>query len=306
MALTYNELDAHVRDKYIPVLMDQFYSSTPMMATLMSKAKVVYDSGQKIDIPVLYGDLPNGWYEGLDTFDISQVETTTLAKFDWKQLYVDVTLDGTTILKIEGDEKILSIVATKMENAAKTFSRAFSQAIFADQGAKAILPLTDAMATTGTYGEIDKSTYSWWQGNVNTTGGAFDMDMLQSMYGDCSDGAIQPDLIVTTQDIYDKIWLRVQPQQRGNLDNSPGLAKIGFSGISFNKATIVVDSHCNSGYIYVLNTDFWKQVVHKKRNMFWTEKKVPLNQDAWVRQLLWAGALCCSAPRWNGYISNVS
>jgi len=86
MELTYNELDAHVRDKYIPVLMDEFYYSTPLMAQLMNKNKVIYDSGQKIDIPVLYGDLPNGWYEGLDTFDISMVETTTLAKFDWKQL----------------------------------------------------------------------------------------------------------------------------------------------------------------------------------------------------------------------------
>lgn len=209
MALTYNELDAHVREKYIPVLQDQFYYSTPLMAQLMSKSKVVFNSGAKIDIPVLYGDLPNGWYTGLDTFDISSVETTTLAKFDWKQMYVDVTLDGTTILKVEGDEKVLSIVETKMENAGKTFSRAFSQALYADQGDKAILPLTDAIATSGTYGEINKATYSWWQGNVNTTGGAFDMDMLQGMYGDCCDGAIQPDLIITTQDIYDKIWLRV-------------------------------------------------------------------------------------------------
>lgn len=179
------------------------------MAQLMSKSKVVFNSGAKIDIPVLYGDLPNGWYTGLDSFDISSVETTTLAKFDWKQMYVDVTLDGTTILKVEGDEKVLSIVETKMENAGKTFSRAFSQALYADQGDKAILPLTDAIATSGTYGEINKATYSWWQGNVNTTGGAFDMDMLQGMYGDCCDGAIQPDLIITTQDIYDKIWLRV-------------------------------------------------------------------------------------------------
>ena len=306
MALTYNELDAHVKEKYIPILMDQFYTSTPLMAQLMAKNKVVFDSGQKIDVPVLYGDLPSDWYTGLDPFDISQVETTTLAKFLWKQMYVDVTIDGTTEATVEGDEKILSIVSTKMENATKTFSRKFSQALYASAGAKAILPLTTALATTGTYGEISKTSYSWWRGNVNTTGGAFDMDMLQSMYGDCSDGAIQPDLIITTQDIYDKIWLRVQPMQRSNLDNTPGLASIGFSGINFNKATILVDSYCNSGYIYVLNTDFWKLAVNKHRNMYWTDKKVPINQDAWVRQLLWMGALFCTAPRWNGYISNVT
>lgn len=306
MALTYDEIDAHVRDKYIPVLQDQFYYSFPLMVQLMSKAKVVYDSGDKIDQPVLYGDLPHGWYSGLDTFDISQVETTTLAKFQWKLLYVNVTIDGETELKVEGDEKILSIVETKMENAAKTFSKEFSESLYVNAGAKAIHPLSEAIATSGTYGEIVKGTYSWWQGNVNTTGGAFDMDMFQAMYGDCSDGAVQPDLIITTQDVYDKIWLRVQPQQRGNLDNTPALAHAGFTGIAFNKATIVVDNYCNSGYAYFLNTDYWKMVVHKKRNMKWTEPKVPLNQDAFVRQLLWAGALICVAPRWQGYITTIS
>ena len=210
MALTYSELDAHVREKYIPTLIDQFYYSTPLLTVLMNKNKVVYDSGSKVDIPVLYGDLPNGWYTGLDTFDISTKETTTLAKFEWKQSYVNVTIDGTTELKVEGDEKVLSIIETKMDNALKTFTRAFSQAIFStSQIANAVHPLITALAITGDYGEISKTNYSWWRGKVNSTGGAFDMDMLQGAYGDCSDGAVQPDLIITTQDIYDKIWLRV-------------------------------------------------------------------------------------------------
>uniref|UniRef100_A0A6M3LFP5 Putative capsid protein n=1 Tax=viral metagenome TaxID=1070528 RepID=A0A6M3LFP5_9ZZZZ len=221
-------------------------------------------------------------------------------------MYVNVTLDGETELKIEGDEKILSIIETKMDNASKTFSRKFTQALYASQGSKAIIDIPTAIGTSGTYGEISKDTYSWWQGSVNSTGGAFSMDMLQARYGACSDGPLQPDLIVTTQAIYDKIWLRVQPQQRGNLDNTPGLAKIGFSGINFNRATIVVDKYCPTGYIFILNTDFWKMVVHRKRNMFWTPPKVPINQDAWVRQLLWAGALICTGPRWQGYISNVT
>jgi hypothetical protein len=209
MALDYNEVDAHVREKYIPVLQDQYYKSTPLMALLMAKSKITYNSGARIDQPVLYGELPSGWYSGLDTFDISTVEETTLAKFDWKQFYVDVTIDGTTELKVEGDEKILSIIETKMENASKTFQKQLNESMFVDQGAKALLTLTDGINTTGTYGDINKATYSWWQGNVNSTGGAFSMDMLQTEYGNCSDGQVHPDLIITTQDIYNKIWARV-------------------------------------------------------------------------------------------------
>lgn len=306
MALDYNELDAHVRDKYIPVLQDQYYYSTPLTALLMAKSKVTYDSGKQIDQPVLYGELPSGWYNGLDTFDISSVEESTLAKFDWKQFYVNVTIDGTTLLKVEGSEKVLSIIETKMENASKTFNKQLNESMFVDGGAKALETLGDGINTTGTYGEINKATNSWWQGNVNSTGGAFSMDMLQTEYGNCSDGQIHPDLILTTQAIYNKIWARVQPVQRGNLDNTPGIAGIGFTGINFNQATIVVDNYCPSGHIYLLNSDFWKMIVHSKRDMYWTDKKVPLNQDAYVRQLLWAGALFTVAPRWNGQITNVT
>jgi len=209
MALDFNEIDTHVRDKYIPVLQDQYYLSTPLMALLMAKSKVTYDSGKQIDQPVLYGELPSGWYTGLDTFDISTVEETTLAKFDWKQFYTNVTIDGTTILKVEGSEKVLSIVETKMENAGKTFNKRLNESMFEDKGTKALLTLADGINTTGTYGEINKATYDWWQGNVNSTGGAFSMDMLQTAYGDSSDGQIHPDLIITTQAIFNKIWARV-------------------------------------------------------------------------------------------------
>jgi len=307
MALTYNEIDAHVREKYIPTLQDQFYYSTPIFTQLMAKSKIVYDSGSKIDQPVLYGDLNNGWYSGLDEFDISTLETTTVAKFAWKLAWVNVTISGEDELMVEGDEKVLSLVETKMDNAQKTFTKMMTKAMLStSQLTKAIHPFVTAISTTGTYGEINKANYSWWQGNVNSTGGAFSMDMFQSMYGDCSDGSVQPDLIITTQDIYDKIWLRVQPVQRGNLENTPALAKVGFSGISFNKATIVVDNACPSGYAFFLNTNYWKFVVHRKRNMYWTPPKVPIKQDAFVRQLLWAGALICAAPRWQGYITSIT
>jgi len=306
MALTYDQIDAHVRKKYIPVLQDAFYYSNPLVSILTDKSKVTFDSGKTIDIPILYGEENSGWYTGLDTFNIDTKEVTTLAEFDWYNFYVNVTLTGEDMLKVEGDEKIISLVETRMENASKTANRKLNMAMYTSGGSKAIKTLTDAIGISGTYGGISKDDYSWWQGNVNATGGAFTMQMLMDVYGDCCDGPIQPDLIITTQNIYNEIWSRVQPAQRGNLENTPTLARIGYTGISFNNATIVVDKYCPAGHIFVLNTEFWKLVVHKKRNMYWTEPKVPINQDAYVRQLLWRGALICAAPRWQGYIANVS
>lgn len=309
-ALTYDEIDAHVRDKYIPILIDQVYFGFPLWVRLAAKARVVYDSGDQIAQPVLYGDLAGGSYSGLETHDISTRQTTTLAKWDWKFYYVNVTIDGPTMLKTEGTEKILSLVESKMFNASQTMKKLLTQDVFGDgtgNSGKAMNGLLDAIATTGTYGEIVKDTYDWWQGQYNSTGGAFTMIMLQNKYGDCADGNVKPDLVITTQAIYDKIWARVQPAQRYiSSKRHADLAQVGFSGIEFNDAVIVVDKYCPSGYMFLLNTDFWKLVVHRERDMSWTEKKVPIDQDAYVRQCYWAGNLVCQAPRWNGMISSVT
>lgn len=310
MALTYDEIDAHVKDKYIPVLIDQVYYSFPLWIRLATKHRVVYDSGDKVDQPVLYGDLAGGSYDGLDTFDISTKATTTLAKWKWCFYYANVTIDGPTMLKVEGTEKVLSIVESKMENASKTMRKLLTQDVFGDgtgNDSKAMDGLLNALAVTGTYGEINKANYDWWHGQYNSTGGAFTLSMLQTQYGLCQDGNVKPDLIIVTQDIYNKIWARVQPAQRYiSSKRHADLAEIGFSGIEFNDAVIVVDKYCPSGYIFLLNTDYWKLVVHRKRDMDWTPPKVPIDQDAYVRQVLWAGNLVCQAPRWSGMISSVT
>lgn len=309
MALTYDEIDAHVKKKFIPTLVDQFYYSFPMFVRLSTKSNIQFNSGKKIAQPVLYGDLPGGSYSGLDTFDVSKRETTTHAEWDWKLYYVDVTIDGETELRIEGDEKILSLIKTKMQNAGLTMRKMMTQGLFAVSAGnndKDVNTLIEGIATSGTYGAIPKATYSWWQGNVNSTGGTTTLDMLQTEYGNASDGAIEPDIMITTQTIYNKIWARVQPQQRYLTDAHADLRAVGFSGITFNKAAIVVDKYCPSGYMFFLNTDFWKFITHSKRNFKWTPPKVPINQDAYVRQMLWAGNCVCVAPRWQAYISSMT
>ena len=309
MALTYSELDAHVKKKFIPTLIDQFYFSFPLLTRLANKARIQYNSGKKIALPVLYGDLPGGSYAGLDTFDVSKRETTTHAEWDWRLYYVDVTIDGETELKIEGDEKVLSLMATKIKNAGLTLRKMLTQSMFAvtpGNNGKDLNTMIEAINTTGTYGAINKATYSWWQGNYDSTGGTTTLDMIQTQYGEASDGGIQPDLIITTQAIYNKIWARVQPQQRYLTDAHADLRAVGFEGITFNRAAIVVDKYCPSGFMFLLNTDYWKFITHTKRNFKWTQPKVPINQDAYIRQLLWAGNLVCEAPRWNAMISSMT
>jgi hypothetical protein len=84
MGLTYNELDAAARKKYIPTLIEQIFIANALLARIMNKSKVIYDSGLKVVQPVMYDKLIGGSYSGLDTFDTASKEISTLAEWDWK------------------------------------------------------------------------------------------------------------------------------------------------------------------------------------------------------------------------------
>jgi hypothetical protein len=90
MALNRSWLDAHVKSKYIPILVDNVFTGTPVLAKLMSKNKVVFDSGQNIRVPILYGMKKGGPFSYMDRFDINPVKTRQSAQWDWKSYYTNV------------------------------------------------------------------------------------------------------------------------------------------------------------------------------------------------------------------------
>lgn len=86
MALTYSDLDAAARKKYIPTLIDQIFIANALLVKLLAKTQIIFDSGTKIVQPLLYGQLAGGSYKGLDTFDISYKQTQTMGEWDWKNV----------------------------------------------------------------------------------------------------------------------------------------------------------------------------------------------------------------------------
>ncbi len=311
MALTYSDLDAAARKKYIPTLIDQIFIANALLVKLLAKTQIIFDSGTKIVQPLLYGQLAGGSYKGLDTFDISYKQTQTMGEWDWKNIYVNVTIPGDDIAKTEGDEKIIGLLQSKMETATMTMNELLSNMLFGDgtgNSSKDFDGLLNAIDSTTytTYGGVDASTNTWWAAQIDSTGGAVTLDAINSMLGSCTIGQKKPDLAFTTQTIYDKVWARVQPQQRF-LDGKSALAQVGFPGINFNgHCEIIVDNHVPTGYMFFLNTDFWKFVLNRNKNFQWTAEKTPTNQDAYVRQLLTMGNLICQQRRVQGVMTGLT
>ena len=206
MALDFAQIDAHVQHKYIPVLVDNVFTGNPLLTKLMSKNKVVYDSGQTIRSPILYGKKKGGAYSGLDRFDINPVKTRNLASFDWKSLYVNVTIVGDDIDKIEGTEKILGLVENEVKEAELKMKDMLSEQMFGDgtgTSSKELDGLKNAIDDTthaAEYGGIapadlgSNSTNRIWQSVVSGTGGAVTLSRVKGLMGDATYGTEVPDL----------------------------------------------------------------------------------------------------------------
>jgi hypothetical protein len=254
MALSYNDLDVAVRKKYLPELQEQIFISNAFLARLLAKSKIVFDSGLKIVQPVIYKMLPGGSYFGMDTFDIGYQQTQTQAEWLWKALYVNVTIPGTDLAIAEGDEKIMGLLESKMETASMTMDELLSAMLFTDgtgnnnKDFDGLANAVDDGTNYDIYGNLERTTdATWWKAQYNATGGPVTVDIINQMIGLCTIGKRKPDLAVTCQAIYDKIWARVQPQQRffAEHGSNADLASVGFSGIEFNgHMALVVDNHC--------------------------------------------------------------
>ena len=172
-------------------------------------------------------------------------------------------------------------------------------------------------------GGVNSDSYTWWDSKFSsfaydddsdqadaidfseltaTTNGVADISArMTRMYGALTIGNDQPDLIITTQIIYDAYESSLQANKRFVADEA-GLGDAGFSTLRFKNAAVVADSHCPAGTMLMLNTKYLDFKVHSKRNFSFQDFQKPINQDARTAKIFWMGQLVCTNPRMQGMI----
>lgn len=155
---------------------------------------------------------------------------------------------------------------------------------------KDLTGLVLAIDSAGTYGNIARSTETWWSSQETAVSGPLTIDSMRTMYNDCSKGyrKAHPDLIVTDQTEYEAYEAKLQPDMRFS-DNK--LADAGFENLAFKGSKMVFDEQCNDGVMYFINTEMMGLRVHKDAKFTVTDEQRPVDQDAFVKQILWMGNL---------------
>lgn len=302
-------------DSKLPRLVDNFFQSNPLFVRLHTRGAIKYDGGDEIRTSFIYKGLPGGSYGVGDTFDSSNQEFMTDLQLQWKMNYAQATIPGLQIAKNQGAARIIDLVDAFMENARMTLSDNLGTQLFGNglgNAAKDIDGLRVAIDTVLSYGGIARdgsAVGTAINAQVNTVGGAFSLPLVNTSFGSATIANEKPDLIVTTQTIWNKFWERIQPQQRFA---SEDLKKVGMEAVNFNGADVVVDSHCPTGVIYGLNTKYVEFWILSGQDFKWRLREAlgsmaPIfNQDAYTDQLILYSNLVVTSPRLNFRIDNVT
>lgn len=254
--------------------------------------------------------MPTGWYAGTDPLNISRKQTQTAMRFDWKMAYSSINLPMQELLLNGGNLAVSSLLTSKMQQTEMSLRESIGDSLFGDgtgYDGKEIIGLKQAVHDSGVYGTINRSTTEGAKlvSYVDAAGGTISLAQIQKAYGRASLMPEAPDLIITTQGQFDTIWGLVQANQRFTRADGM-LGEVGFPGIMFNNATIVVDQSCPAGEMYLLNTKWMKMLFHSQRT-FSLEGPFPIaEQDVKVWRLHVMMALIVQAPRLCSKIINLT
>lgn len=297
---------------------DVYFKSNVLLWKLLTRGNT-YPGGKKIFVPLEYGPTNRGSYGPQSELPINKVNILTAAYFEYAAYYATLTYDMDDDLQNTGEQALVNIVKSKLQNAEKSIrdimgsqiynAKATSLAASSDPNAKPFVGLGDMFDTdtSKAYGEITEADLSYWSANVVSDAKTMSFKFMQELRREASldvNDEDKPDLYMTTEILKDAFERTQHVQVRYS---SKSLVNAGFDNILFKGAPIVADGNQASGYVDAFNTKYLDVKTHVKRNFTKPQWQSPIRQpDLATANIRWAGQLICTNRAAHARASNVS
>jgi hypothetical protein len=293
-------------------LADNLTQNNAILQRLQQKGNVrPFSGGNVILEEIMYEDSTTNnanSYSGYEVLNIAPDSPISAAQFKIAQYADSVTMSGLEMLQNSSKEAIIDLLDGRMQVSEARLLNRISGDLYGDgtgNGGKNLDGLGAAVAaspTSGTYGGINRATWSFWQNQV-TSGATSSSTILAAMTNAAIKqirGTDKADLIVAGNTLYSYYVGALQAIQRIAAEES-GAA--GFASLKFYGGGTSADVVLGGGYgaqetatyMYFLNTNYIFLRPHKERNFVPIGgERQAINQDAIVKLYGWAGNLTTS------------
>ena len=294
----YNALLSTTLANYRDKLTDNVFTARPLTYWLNDKSRIQTESGgTKIVEQLIYGQNSTvASYEGYELMSLTPQDGISAAEYDWKQYGASIAISGIEEAKNNGEHAIINLLEAKIMQAEESMREGFNQMFFADgtgNSGKNWNGLGNLVEAGNTVGGINSATAGneYWNSYEENTAGALTLLQMATAYNSVSVGNYHPDVILTTQTLFEKYESLLQPQLRYTDTKT---ADAGFQNLLFKSAPIMYDVHCTPGVMYFLNSKYIKLVGHSDKWFAQTEFVRPENQDARFALIMCYGNLVVS------------
>jgi hypothetical protein len=305
----YTELTYVTRRAFIPKLVVQLYNSTPLMAALIANSQTASGGVSSVTVPVQGAQFVNAqWSDYSGSFNQPSVQQGAYnAEFDLKLMIAPVPFLGMEGA-VQQDAAIIPLIEARMNDATNVMMDAMATALYNNStNTQQFTGLPAAVSASGTYGNISRSAYTWWQskaytaGNVNPTR----QNILQYISGTVKNSAEVPSFGVCgfgtwtllAQDFVGQEQYVITPG--GGFDGDANGPQAAFRALMVAGVPIYPDPYCPEGTVYFLNTNYLSLYVHEQGSFVFTgfESTLPNWQIGYVGAVLMIAEMVSTKPK---------
>jgi len=306
----YDTLLSTTLANHMPKLIDNIFTARPLVYFLKQAGQIrTVSGGTKIVIPLLHGlNSTAASYSGYDSIAITAQSGITAAEYNWKQYAATIAISGIEEAQNSSDEQVIDLLEAKTFQAEETITEKFDEMFITSDGTgnsgKDWLGLAKLVKESGVgavVGGIDIDVDTWWRvGYKDTAAEALGLAKMRTAYNTVSAGNDNPNVILTTQLLFEKYEDLLQPQERF-MDAKT--ADGGFQNLMFKVAPIVYDNFVTTGDMFFLNTKYLRLVGNSDVWFKPTPFVRPNNIDARYAQILCYGNLTISNRKRQGVLT---
>jgi len=308
----YDELTYVTRRAFIPKLVVQIYNSTPLMAALIANSQTASGGVSSVTVPVQGSQFVNAqWSDYSGSFAQPSVQQGAYqAEFNLKLLISPVPFLGMEGA-VQQDYAIIPLIEARMNDATNVMMDSMATALYTNTSNQqqfiGLPAAVDDGTGTATYGNINRSSNTWWKskqyaaGSVNPTR----QNVLQYISGTVKNGAEVPTFGVCgfgtwtllAQDYVGQENYMITPGS--GFDGDANGPQAAFRALMVAGVPIYPDPYCPEGTLYLLNTNYLSMYIHEQASFAFTgfESTLPNFQVGYVGAVLMIAELVNTKPK---------
>lgn len=317
------ELSAITRRAFVPELFVQFYSAAPGLTMLLRNAQRAQGGLSQVTIPVQGNQMTTASWAGYSGgFAAPSIQPgISTAQFNMSLLLTPIPITGPESL-MQTTEAVIPLLRARLADARNQMIKTTATAMYGtgstDPTGLTMLGLIDAYdsgTTVGTYGGINRTTNSFWAGNLVSSSITPTRVTIakQIMSITTKAGGEAPDLVIMSMsdwttlmtDFMNSETFFTTPTSRYGKDDA---VNAGFSAIMLNNTPIIGDNYLPKGTMFMVNTRYLAGYIAESANFNFSGfySMIPNNQVASQGVLALGIQAICAKPVSGGLFTTIA